>query len=56
MNFKLLIRREFSPEILRECLLIQLKDQDNVDHSLLTMVKNIDLIASGRSQEIIQAL
>ena len=32
---------------LRECLLLQLKDHDNIDHSLLTMVKNIDLIASG---------
>ncbi|MBN8511555.1 MAG: RNA polymerase factor sigma-54 [Rickettsiales bacterium] len=32
---------------LRECLLIQLYDQENVDPSLLIMVKNIDLIASG---------
>ena len=37
---------------LRECLLIQLKDQDNIDHSLLTMVKNIDLIASGNLKKL----
>ncbi|RTK92649.1 MAG: RNA polymerase sigma-54 factor [Rickettsiales bacterium] len=32
---------------LKECLLIQLSDQENVDQSLLMMVQNIDLIANG---------
>ena len=32
---------------LKECLTIQLKDQEYVDHSLLAMVQNIELIASG---------
>lgn len=37
---------------LKECLLIQLNDQDHVDQSLLTMVKNIDLIASGNLKKL----
>ena len=32
---------------LKECLLIQLREQEHTDHSILTMVQNIDLIASG---------
>lgn len=37
---------------LKECLLIQLNDQEHVDQSLLTMVKNIDLIASGNLKKL----
>lgn len=37
---------------LKECLLIQLNDQEQVDQSLLTMVKNIDLIASGNLKKL----
>ncbi len=37
---------------LKECLLIQLKDQEYVDQSLLTLVKNIDLIASGNLKKL----
>ncbi|GAB4164311.1 MAG: hypothetical protein Tsb006_3870 [Rickettsiaceae bacterium] len=37
---------------LKECLLIQLQEQDYVDQALLTMVKNIDLIASGNLKKL----
>lgn len=37
---------------LKECLLIQLNDQEHVDQSLLTLVKNIDLIASGNLKKL----
>lgn len=37
---------------LKECLLIQLNDQEYVDQSLLTLVKNIDLIASGNLKKL----
>lgn len=37
---------------LKECLLIQLNDQEHADQSLVTMVKNIDLIASGNLKKL----
>ena len=37
---------------LRECLLIQLNEQENVDPSLLTMVQNIELIAEGNLKKL----
>jgi RNA polymerase sigma-54 factor len=37
---------------LKECLLIQLSDLEHVDQSLLTMVKNIDLIATGNLKKL----
>ncbi|MDP4709057.1 MAG: RNA polymerase factor sigma-54 [Rickettsiaceae bacterium] len=37
---------------LRECLLIQLNDQENVDPSLLAMVQNIELIAEGNLKKL----
>lgn len=37
---------------LRECLLIQLHDQENPDPALLTMAQNIDLIASGNLKKL----
>ena len=37
---------------LQECLLIQLEEQGNVDPALLTMVKNISLIATGNLKKL----
>ena len=37
---------------LRECLLIQLNEQENVDPSLLVMVQNIELIAEGNLKKL----
>jgi RNA polymerase sigma-54 factor len=37
---------------LRECLLIQLNDQENIDPSLLAMVQNIELIAEGNLKKL----
>ncbi len=37
---------------LRECLLLQLAEQTNVNPALLTMVKNIDLIANGNLKKL----
>jgi RNA polymerase sigma-54 factor len=37
---------------LKECLLIQLNEQKNVDPSLLMMVENIDLVASGNLKKL----
>lgn len=37
---------------LKECLLLQLSEQENVDPSLLKMIENIDLIASGNLKKL----
>jgi RNA polymerase sigma-54 factor len=37
---------------LKECLLIQLSDLEQVDQSLLTLVKNIDLVATGNLKKL----
>jgi len=37
---------------LKECLLLQLIEQPNVNQALVTMINNIDLIASGKLQKL----
>ncbi len=37
---------------LKECLLLQLIEQPNVSQALVTMINNIDLIASGKLQKL----
>lgn len=37
---------------LKECLTIQLNDQEKVDHALLAMVQNIELIANGNLKKL----
>ncbi|PCJ29419.1 MAG: RNA polymerase sigma-54 factor [Rickettsiales bacterium] len=37
---------------LRECLTIQLQNQEDTDYALLTMVQNIDLIATGNFKKL----